>query len=173
MFAEIRDKERKEKYAAKMERYEIALENEKTKLINIGSKPQEPLKLPYPPKEGISILDALSATGLRSVRYLKEIPGVNNVTINDLDPLATAAARNNCKNNNIENDKVTFNTGNAVSLMYDASIDLDKHFDVIDLDPYGTACPFIDSVNIIIFLIILFLFYIILYFIYIGCSSCF
>jgi tRNA (guanine26-N2/guanine27-N2)-dimethyltransferase len=136
-----------------MVKYEKLLEKENSKVIKIDSKPQEPLKVPYPPKEGINILDALSATGLRSVRYLKEIPGVNTVTINDLDPLATAAARNNCKNNNVDEDKVTFNTGNAVSLMYDASIDHDKQFDVIDLDPYGTACPFIDSVNIIIFLL--------------------
>lgn len=34
--------------------------------------------------QGIHILDALAATGLRSVRYLKEIPHVRCVTINDL-----------------------------------------------------------------------------------------
>ena len=35
-------------------------------------------------EKGIHILDALAATGLRSVRYLKEIPNVRCVTINDL-----------------------------------------------------------------------------------------
>lgn len=34
--------------------------------------------------QGIHILDALAATGLRSIRYLKEIPHVRCVTINDL-----------------------------------------------------------------------------------------
>ena len=42
--------------------------------------------------DGIRILDALAATGLRSVRYLKEIPHVQHVTINDLDAAAVQTA---------------------------------------------------------------------------------
>lgn len=39
--------------------------------------------------QGISILEALSATGLRSVRYLKEIDSINQLVANDIDPYAT------------------------------------------------------------------------------------
>ena len=40
--------------------------------------------------DSIHILDALAATGLRSIRYLKEIPLARHVTINDLDANGTA-----------------------------------------------------------------------------------
>lgn len=39
-------------------------------------------------KDGVKILEALAATGLRSVRYLKEISNINKLHANDLDPKA-------------------------------------------------------------------------------------
>ena len=50
---------------------------------------------------GISILDALAASGLRSIRYWKEIPLVQSVTINDLDPAAIDLARENITFNDL------------------------------------------------------------------------
>ncbi|KAF2678448.1 TRM-domain-containing protein [Lentithecium fluviatile CBS 122367] len=89
-----------------------------------------------------SILDALSATGLRALRYAQEIPFATSVTANDMSEKATASIALNVKHNKLE-DKIQANTGNAISYMY-SFIDK-KGFDVIDLDPYGTAAPFIDS----------------------------
>lgn len=54
---------------------------------------------------GIVILDALAATGLRSIRYLKEIPGVNRVIINDYLPAATEAAKKNVSRNGVSLDR--------------------------------------------------------------------
>ena len=39
-------------------------------------------------RDGVNILEALSATGLRSVRYLLEIDGIKKLHANDLDPKA-------------------------------------------------------------------------------------
>ncbi len=61
-----------------------------------------------PTRTGIRILDALAATGLRSIRYLKEIPGVESVTINDLLPKATEAALNNVVRNEVSTDRSYF-----------------------------------------------------------------
>lgn len=41
----------------------------------------------YP--QGVSVLDALAATGLRSIRYMKEIPLIRSMVINDLVEEAT------------------------------------------------------------------------------------
>jgi len=133
---------------------------------------------PFAPMAGIHVLDALAATGLRSIRYLKEIPGVRLVTINDLIPEATAAAKVNCEMNGVpvyptEIDRehkivktvsladaeaagdgetaqrapgVRIHNGDAVAYMYaNKDAPLGDSFDVIDLDPYGTAAPFLDS----------------------------
>ncbi|KAF2133442.1 TRM-domain-containing protein [Dothidotthia symphoricarpi CBS 119687] len=89
-----------------------------------------------------SILDALSATGLRALRYAQEIPFATAITSNDMSPNAVESIKLNVKHNKLE-DKITANTGNAIAYMY--SFCDKKGYDVIDLDPYGTAAPFIDS----------------------------
>lgn len=89
-----------------------------------------------------TILDALSATGLRALRYAKEIPTSTSITANDLSPKATEAIKLNIRHNKLEN-KIQANVGNAMAHMY-SFVD-QKGYDVIDLDPYGTASPFIDA----------------------------
>ncbi|CAE7216569.1 hypothetical protein P3342_013034 [Pyrenophora teres f. teres] len=95
-----------------------------------------------PWKPAFSILDALSATGLRALRYAQEIPFATAVTANDMSPNAVESIKLNVKHNKLE-DTITANTGNAIAYMY--SFCDKKGYDVIDLDPYGTAAPFIDA----------------------------
>ncbi|KAI9721039.1 MAG: hypothetical protein M1812_002520 [Candelaria pacifica] len=105
-------------------------------------------------KPSFSILDALSATGLRALRYAQEISSVTLVTANDLLPTATASIKLNVQHNHLEG-KIIPITGNALAHMYSvldgSSLPrLGQQFfrgkyDVIDLDPYGTAAPFLDA----------------------------
>lgn len=130
LYAEVVAKERKEKYQAKLAKFSAGKSQ-----VN---------REPFPPVEGISVLDALAATGLRSIRYVKEIPGLREVVINDLLEDATKAAAANCRLNNADESKIKIHTRDATMLMYEHRVAA-KHFDVIDLDPYGSACPFLDS----------------------------
>lgn len=93
-------------------------------------------------KPQFTILDALSATGLRALRYAQEIPASTSITANDLSAKATEAINLNIKHNKLES-KIQANTGNAMVHMYSKADQ--KGYDVIDLDPYGTAAPFIDA----------------------------
>lgn len=54
-------------------------------------------------EDGLYILEALSATGLRSVRYAKEIPGVREIVANDISANAVSDINNNIKSNGVEN----------------------------------------------------------------------
>ncbi|KAF2144989.1 uncharacterized protein K452DRAFT_284380 [Aplosporella prunicola CBS 121167] len=95
------------------------------------------------------ILDALSATGLRALRYAQEIPFVTSVTGNDLSPAATDVMKLNIAHNKLE-QKITSVTGNALAHMYlhvgqEGVGGPGARYDVIDLDPYGTAVPFLDA----------------------------
>ncbi|KAL1488981.1 hypothetical protein ABEB36_014761 [Hypothenemus hampei] len=95
--------------------------------------------VPY--EKGISILEALSATGLRSIRYAKEIPGVKNIIANDLSEVAVQDINHNIELNNVGNI-VTSSHSDATMLMYQHR---KEQFDVIDLDPYGCPSIFLDS----------------------------
>jgi tRNA (guanine26-N2/guanine27-N2)-dimethyltransferase len=108
-----------------------------------------PLGDPVPSKDKstswqppFNILDALSATGLRALRYAQEIPFATAITANDMSQNAVNSIKLNVKHNKLE-AKITANTGNAIAYMYGFC---DKMgYDVIDLDPYGTAAPFLDA----------------------------
>ncbi|WVR07192.1 N2,N2-dimethylguanosine tRNA methyltransferase [Kwoniella sp. DSM 27419] len=165
----------------------------------------------------INILEALAATGLRSIRYAKEIPNVKYVLANDLSPSACEAMRRNVAFNGVGVDdpiqptaeastsaepivggatdgsstapaapeqsgvdggpaeasaaagegtegprgevkdsvgrrpgckgRVKINEGDACSFMYShrSPVGPTQRVDVVDLDPYGTAAPFIDA----------------------------
>lgn len=53
-------------------------------------------------EHGLRILEALSATGLRSIRYAKEIAGVKEIIANDLSKQAVEAIKENIKHNQVE-----------------------------------------------------------------------
>lgn len=103
-----------------------------------------------------TILDALSATGLRALRYAREIPFVTKVTANDLDPSAAESIRRNVRHNKLEH-AIEVTEGNAIAHMYTkiaANMALTEKqlgkgktnkYDVVDLDPYGTAANFFDA----------------------------
>lgn len=107
-------------------------------------------------KQSFKILDALSASGLRALRYGHELPFVTSVTANDLSTTAAESIRQNVKQNGLE-EIIKVSEGDALGVMYRAIADdmdnrdsrgnpsKDNKFDVIDLDPYGTAAPFFDA----------------------------
>lgn len=93
------------------------------------------------------ILDALSATGLRALRYAKEIPMATTITANDLSPSATASIKLNAEHNKLS-DKINPTTSDAIEHMHGAAARAaggPMYYHVIDLDPYGTAAPFLDA----------------------------
>ncbi|MBO7209694.1 MAG: tRNA (guanine(10)-N(2))-dimethyltransferase, partial [Methanobrevibacter sp.] len=86
----------------------------------------------------INICDLFGGSGIRGIRYKKEIDGVGDVSINDISPLANEFTRINAELNDVEveidqreaNNELRSNMG---------------RFDVIDIDPFGTPSPFVDS----------------------------
>jgi tRNA (guanine26-N2/guanine27-N2)-dimethyltransferase len=61
----------------------------------------------------IRVLEALSATGLRSIRYFKEIPGLASITANDIDPNAVKTIERNILFNGLNTQQITPNCGDA------------------------------------------------------------
>eukprot|EP00056_Hartaetosiga_gracilis_P003252 m.61377 g.61377 ORF g.61377 m.61377 type:complete len:552 (-) comp11386_c1_seq1:821-2476(-) len=96
-------------------------------------------------EHGINILEALAASGLRSIRYYKEIDTVSHVICNDFSEEAVKNIQRNVEFNHLDTStQVKPNHGDATLLMYQHR-SFDDRYDVIDLDPYGTAAPFLDG----------------------------
>lgn len=92
----------------------------------------------------LRILEALSATGLRSIRYYKEVQNVSHVIANDMDRNAVAIIRCSVELNGLNPDtQVMPNEGDA-SVVMALAVSQGHKFDVIDLDPYGSAASFIE-----------------------------
>jgi len=94
-------------------------------------------------EEGITVLEALAASGLRSIRFAKEIQGLKSVIANDWSKQATESIRRNVDHNKVDKI-VTPHNGDASLLMYQHRQPKSR-FNVIDLDPYGSPTPFLDS----------------------------
>ncbi|KAL0083090.1 N2,N2-dimethylguanosine tRNA methyltransferase [Phycomyces blakesleeanus] len=98
----------------------------------------------YIDTKGFNILEALAASGLRSIRYAKEIPNLKQVVANDITPDAVESIKRNVKYNELSEDLVRPNLGDAMQVMY-RTVGSTEKYDVVDLDPYGTAAPFVDG----------------------------
>ena len=87
----------------------------------------------------INICDLFGGSGIRGVRYKNEIDGVGTVCINDISETANHYEQHNIELNNLDDIEVH---------QHDASMFLRMkrgEFDVIDIDPFGTPSPFLDS----------------------------
>ncbi|CAH1760551.1 3707_t:CDS:10 [Entrophospora sp. SA101] len=91
-----------------------------------------------------SVEKALSASGLRSIRYAKEIPNIQYIIANDLELDAVNSIIRNVEYNNVDKDLVRANQDDACAVLYQHRSHSNR-FDVIDIDPYGTAAPFLDG----------------------------
>ncbi len=94
-------------------------------------------------RTGLRVLEALAASGLRSIRYALEIPQLKSIIANDISEKAYQSMQRNIAYNKVE-AKVFPSCRDASMLMYE-SRDPYVRFDVIDLDPYGSPSIFLDA----------------------------
>lgn len=94
-------------------------------------------------EEGLRVLEGLAASGLRSIRFAREVPGLRLVVANDASARAVDLIRHNVQLNEVAH-LVQPNQADARMLMYQHQRVSDR-FEVIDLDPYGSPAPFLDA----------------------------
>ncbi|GFR95240.1 tRNA (guanine(26)-N(2))-dimethyltransferase [Elysia marginata] len=92
---------------------------------------------------GIRIFEGLAASGLRSVRFGLEIPGVKEIVANDFDKNAVEFIEQNIERNGLSHI-MRAKHGDAAMGMYESKA-ADNLFDVVDLDPYGSPSVFLDA----------------------------
>lgn len=96
----------------------------------------------YSPSRGVTVVEPLTATGVRAVRYALEVNGVEEVIAGDIDAKAVELAVENVRLNRVEG-KVRVVRADANSLMYRLRYEDPKPVLAVDLDPYGSPAPFL------------------------------
>ena len=91
-------------------------------------------------KESV-VLDLLSASGVRAIRFAKEV-GMKNVYANDANPAAVRLIKKNAKLNKVKLKISNLRAHEFLATRYKLK---DKKFDYIDIDPFGTPVPFLDA----------------------------
>ena len=91
----------------------------------------------------VIVAEPLAGCGVRGIRFAVEVDGVKYVMMNDINPKAVELTKHNIRLNKIE-DRVSVKNE-------DANLFLSRHaapnmrFDFIDLDPFGSPSPYMDS----------------------------
>lgn len=91
----------------------------------------------------ISICEPLTSLGIRGIRFAAEIHGVKKVVINDISEKAIKLAKHNVHLNGL-NERVTVQHKDANCLLSCHGAPR-KRFDIIDIDPFGSPVPYLDS----------------------------
>jgi len=94
-------------------------------------------------KREISVCEPLTGCGVRGIRFATEVKGVKTVVINDINEKASQLTKYNVHMNGL-NEIITVKNEDANRLlnMYGAPR---KRFDAIDIDPFGSPAPYLDS----------------------------
>jgi len=89
------------------------------------------------------VCEPLAGCGVRGVRFAVEVDGVARVVLNDLNPIAARLARFNVEQNELSNRvKVENKDANLLLNEYAAPR---RRFDYVDVDPFGSPVPYVDS----------------------------
>ena len=101
------------------------------------------------------ILDALTASGFRAIRYAHQVPLASQIVSNDLDNGVRETISANIAHNRIRDNLIKINIQDAKyhlclcflprSFFMYQEAERRSFFDLIDIDPYGSASPFLDA----------------------------
>ncbi len=94
-------------------------------------------------KRSLRICEPLTGCGVRGIRLAMEANGVDNIIINDIIPEAYETAKKNVELHNLQGRIQVYNED--ANLLLTENAFPKKRFDVIDIDPFGSPVPFLDS----------------------------
>jgi len=94
-------------------------------------------------KRELNVCEPLTGCGIRGIRLAKEVEGVRRVVVNDISAEAAKLSEVNVQRNGLlERIQVTNEDANFVLSSYAAPR---RRFDYVDVDPFGSPVPYIDS----------------------------
>ncbi len=91
----------------------------------------------------ITACEPLAGCGIRGVRFAAEVKGIRSVVVNDISSEAARLSEFNANFNNLRG-KVTV-TNQDANLLLSRFAAPRRRFDYVDIDPFGSPAPYMDS----------------------------
>lgn len=91
----------------------------------------------------LTVCEPLAGCGIRGIRFAREVENVKKVIVNDLSSEASKLAEWNVKENGLD-EKVAVENKDANDLLSHYASPR-RRFDCVDIDPFGSPMPFVDS----------------------------
>ncbi len=91
----------------------------------------------------ITICEPFTSQGIRGIRFAAEVDGVSKVLASDISTKALELAKHNVELNKLE-EKITLKHKDANCVLSNYASPK-KRFDIVDIDPFGTPVPYLDS----------------------------
>jgi len=91
-----------------------------------------------------TLADSICGVGARGLRASVEVPQIETIYFNDLNPIAIEFAKESAKLNQVQ-DKCIFKTNEVCKFLNFEEREF-RRFDIVDLDPFGSPSPYVDCV---------------------------
>lgn len=91
-----------------------------------------------------TLADSICGVGARGLRASVEVPQIETIYFNDLNPIAIEFAKESAKLNQVQ-DKCIFKTNEVCKFLNFEEREI-RRFDIVDLDPFGSPSPYVDCV---------------------------
>jgi tRNA (guanine26-N2/guanine27-N2)-dimethyltransferase len=91
-----------------------------------------------------TLADGFTGIGARALRVAVEVPEIEQVFANDVNPIAIKAARKSAELNDVSN-KCRFSVNEVCKFLMRGN-DIEERFGIVDLDPFGTPARHVDCV---------------------------
>lgn len=91
-----------------------------------------------------TLADSICGVGARGLRASVEVPQIETIYLNDLNPIAIEFAKESAKLNQVQ-DKCIFKTNEVCKFLNYEEREI-RRFDIVDLDPFGSPSPYVDCV---------------------------
>lgn len=88
------------------------------------------------------VCDPMAASGVRGIRILKEVEGIEKIVFNDINPQAIDLLRKNLELNNIPEEKYEI-TNKDCNILF---LERRREFDFVDIDPFGSPVNYLPNV---------------------------
>jgi tRNA (guanine26-N2/guanine27-N2)-dimethyltransferase len=94
--------------------------------------------------KNMTLADSICGVGARGLRASIEVPQIETIYFNDLNPVAIEYAKKSAILNKVQ-DKCIFKNNDVCKFLNFEEREI-RRFDIVDLDPFGSPSPYIDCV---------------------------